>query len=139
MFLLVVYQHCNVCSEFLMPSFIFFDEPFSFGRRKWFGRLGSSTAVLQLLPAGVSAVARGARWQTKLPSTTADLECPVFAFLSATLPGRLWWRRYHVIPFTRFLCEWDHHQSFLGRWKCVPNIWVVLEHDLAFFVVDDHT
>ena len=139
MFLLVVYQHCNVCSEFLMPSFIFFDEPFSFGRRKWFGRLGSSTAVLQLLPAGVSAVAMGARWQTRLPSTTADLECPVFAFLSTTLHRRLWWRRDHVIPFTRFLCKWDHHQSFLGRWKCAPNIWVVLEHDLSFFVVDYHT
>ena len=139
MFLLVVYQHCNVCSEFLMPSFIFFDEPFSFGRRKWFSRLGSSTAVLQLLPAGVSAVAMGARWQTRLPFTTTDLECLIFAFLSSTLPSRWWWWWGHVVPVARFLGKWDHHQSLLGRWKCVPNIWVVLKHDLAFFIVDDHS
>ena len=139
MFVFVVHQHCDVCSEFFMPSFMFLNKPFSFGRRKWFGRLGSSTALLRLLPAQNSAVAMGARWQTRLPFTTADFECPVFAFLSTTLHSRLWWRWDHVVSFTRFLCEWGQHQSFLGCGKCVPNIWVVLEHDLSFLVVDNHS
>ena len=61
MFILVVHQQCYVGSKFLVPSFILLGEPFSFRRRKWFGRLGSSTALLRLLPALVSADAVGAR------------------------------------------------------------------------------
>ena len=44
MFLFVVYQHCDVCSEFLMPSFIFFDEPFPLDGGS--GSVGSGAALL---------------------------------------------------------------------------------------------
>ena len=138
MFIFVAHQHCNVCSKFFAPSFIFLDKPFSFGRRKWFGRLGSSVALLRLLPAQFSAVAMRARWQTRLPFATTDLECPVFSFLSTTLSSRLWWRRGHVVPCTRFLCKWNHHQPLLGCRKCAPHVRIIFKHDLSFFVVDDH-
>ena len=139
MFILIVHQHCYVCSKFLVPSFILLGEPFSFRRRKWFGRLGSSTALLRLLPAQVSADAVGARWQTRLPLAPTDLECPVLAFLSTTLPDRLWWRWGHVVSLTCFLSQGNHHQSLLGRRKSVPYIWIILEHDLSFLVVDNHS
>merc|ERR1712197_338784 len=122
-FIFVAHQHRYVCPELFMPSFIFFEKPFPLDGGS--GSVGSGATLLSSscsLPGFQQLLEEpdGKPDSLPQPQTLNALSLP---FFRPRFPVGCGGGGIMLYLFTRFLCEWDHHQSFLGRWKCAPNIW----------------